>query len=577
MIKSARIFEEINQATAQRIAQYEHKICVTLSLLILAIGLVSLWGILNQYAFFYLWGISSKMVRLEVVYAVILLASGYLIFCKAKTLSPGSSAYKIRKLISALCFMAVFGIFILETMQVMQEKQASDVNNLFIPFSPEAGITPLARIMGLFIASITALVYLLGPQTAFWTLLGVQLPGVFLASFGIVALMHFVIPITYFNLLFSVPGSLAMFLFGLLLMFSRAQSSLLMRPFFASYPHIRLYTVILCVAWVALAFWQSYIWHSYAINLPLEHSLLLGFDFLIDLTAAICLSFILGASLHVIGTLERDTLLIDKLQESMDNHALLAATLSHDLKAPIQTEINALEMLQQGLFGGPLPHKAERLISTIKESSRFELELVTNLVDLLRYEINEAQFEPQALNSTQTLAEIYEEFSPLALQKNLQLVMHTIPEDDSQTAILFADQIGLKRVFYNLINNVFQHLGPEHRIDIGVQHQETEWLFFVQDNGPGIPLDIQSKLFRRFSRGPEVSPAAKTTGSGLGLYVSKQIVERHGGRIWVKSEVNQGTTFYFTIPDLQPEPSAFQVNNKGKATYRRILRRAEVI
>ena len=142
--------------------------------------------------------------------------------------------------------------------------------------------------------------------------------------------------------------------------------------------------------------------------------------------------------------------------------------------------------------------------------------MVLNLVDLLRYEIKEEQFDPQPIHINRLLTEIQKKISlePLAVRRVQELRIHPCPE---QTIV--ADYIGLKRVLYNLVNNAIQHLGKGNHIDVAVQPEENEFLFTVQDDGPGISPEVQQKLFQRFNKGK--GKAMPHGSSGLGLYITK--------------------------------------------------------
>jgi signal transduction histidine kinase len=116
---------------------------------------------------------------------------------------------------------------------------------------------------------------------------------------------------------------------------------------------------------------------------------------------------------------------------------------------------------------------------------------------------------------------------------------------------LEADRVQLKQLFQNLISNAikFRRDGAPPVIRITAEPMESGWQFAVKDNGKGIPEEIQKSIFEPLKRFAQ----DEVPGSGLGLAVSRRIVERHGGSIWVESEPNQGSTFSFTLPAIVPQ------------------------
>jgi two-component system phosphate regulon sensor histidine kinase PhoR len=109
------------------------------------------------------------------------------------------------------------------------------------------------------------------------------------------------------------------------------------------------------------------------------------------------------------------------------------------------------------------------------------------------------------------------------------------------------DHDKLEQVVANLLHNAIKYTPPDGRITIAVQRDGTFLKTSIQDTGIGIPPDQQSKLFERFYR-VEQEPSPGTNGTGLGLYIAKNLIELHGGKIWFTSEVGHGSEFSFTLP-----------------------------
>jgi hypothetical protein len=123
---------------------------------------------------------------------------------------------------------------------------------------------------------------------------------------------------------------------------------------------------------------------------------------------------------------------------------------------------------------------------------------------------------------------------------------NTIITHDTLPTIL-ADESQMWQVFQNLILNAIKFHGSNTPIiDIFANRDEKEWIFAVKDNGIGIGKEYQKQIFEVFKR---LHTREKYPGSGIGLSISQKIIRRHGGNIWVESELGKGSTFYFTIPD----------------------------
>ena len=117
---------------------------------------------------------------------------------------------------------------------------------------------------------------------------------------------------------------------------------------------------------------------------------------------------------------------------------------------------------------------------------------------------------------------------------------------DDELGMVMADKKGMTKVFMNLIGNAVNYIGegPDRKIVVGVENTDGKKVFYVRDNGIGIPEESKETIFEKFKRGANVKGI---NGTGLGLSIVKGTVEAHGGTIWAESKVGAGTTFYFTL------------------------------
>ena len=134
------------------------------------------------------------------------------------------------------------------------------------------------------------------------------------------------------------------------------------------------------------------------------------------------------------------------------------------------------------------------------------------------------------------------------VQEALKSLAARIDESEAQVSVkplptVKADPMQLRLLFRNLVANALRFHGEDApEIEISARQEDDEWVFSVRDQGPGIEPELSRKVFDRFAR------AAGSSGAGLGLAICRQVVERHGGRIWVESELGAGATFLFSLP-----------------------------
>jgi PAS domain S-box-containing protein len=225
-----------------------------------------------------------------------------------------------------------------------------------------------------------------------------------------------------------------------------------------------------------------------------------------------------------------------ELQRSNRELQDFAYIVSHDLQAPLRAVRGFAELLH-GRVKDQFDEEANELMGYIIESARHMQDLIKSLLDYSRVQTRGKPLEP-----TDAAAAVRQAVSHLRLE--IEDTSAVVTLGDLPTVM--ADHTQLVQVFQNLIDNAikFRRDGPP-RIHVQAEKQGGEWLFSVRDNGIGIPPDHVQRIFGVFKR---LHLREEYPGIGVGLAICKRIVERHGGRIWVESEVGQGSVFYFTLP-----------------------------
>jgi two-component system, sensor histidine kinase and response regulator len=237
--------------------------------------------------------------------------------------------------------------------------------------------------------------------------------------------------------------------------------------------------------------------------------------------------------------------------------------MTHDLQTPLVGANRMLDLLCDDVFG-ELPDKAKSSLKVIERSNQDLLQMVRNLVEAYTYDGDAKQFNFIPVDLIQIVEEVVSELTPIATTKNLELIANivdSLPETLLQRQTLryrerdrhdanfqvAGDRLELKRLITNLVGNSlkFTDIG---KISIEITPSTPDLptvTISIADTGNGIPESDLASVFERFRRGNH-----KRSNSGLGLYLCKQIVEAHGGKISVRSQVGEGSTFSIEFPDI---------------------------
>jgi len=219
------------------------------------------------------------------------------------------------------------------------------------------------------------------------------------------------------------------------------------------------------------------------------------------------------------------------------------ATLTHDLRTPLLAAIQTLKFFIDGSLG-ELKDQQRVLLSTMLQSNEDLLGLVNALLEVYRFESGKLSLCKTVFNVKDLIKQCYDELEPLSRKKDISFNLNCDFDDE---VLIDADRAEIKRVIINLCGNALNYTNKGGTIDIIAKIVSNGLMFSVTDNGNGIPKEDLPHLFMRFSQG---TGKKRSTGTGLGLYLSRQIVEAHGGKIWVESKVNKGSEFSFLLTDV---------------------------
>jgi PAS domain S-box-containing protein len=232
-----------------------------------------------------------------------------------------------------------------------------------------------------------------------------------------------------------------------------------------------------------------------------------------------------------------------KETERMKSDMILTA--SHDLRNPVNLTLGALDMLRQRA-ANRLEHEEREVLDLALIGIRRIEALIADLLDLERVE-RRVGLILRECNLIDIARTVYTENTMQAQSKNQSFEAH-LPE---QLPAVRGDSERLYQVFSNLVSNAIKYTPVDGRVTIMLQQEDNQILCEVSDTGRGISPDAQARVFERFYR-VAGSSTIDPLGTGLGLALVKSIVEQHGGRVWVTSEVGQGSTFSVSLPIWQP-------------------------
>jgi|WetSurMetagenome_2_1015567.scaffolds.fasta_scaffold09909_3 PAS domain S-box-containing protein len=241
---------------------------------------------------------------------------------------------------------------------------------------------------------------------------------------------------------------------------------------------------------------------------------------------------------------EMENSLIEAKEKAEESDRLKTAFL-HNISHEIRTPMNAIVGFSGFLSDPDLVHeKRKQFTDIIIQSSDQLLSIITDIISIASIEAGQEKAIEKEFDLNITLKQLHEQFLIVAKRKNVSL--NLVPSLTYIEDNVISDGTKLVQILSNLIVNALKFMKEGH-VNFGYVVKDTEIEFFVEDTGIGIPHEMHTEIFKRF-RQVETSATRQFGGSGLGLSISKAYVEILGGKIWLNSVINKGSTFYFTIP-----------------------------
>ncbi|MGB9980025.1 PAS domain-containing sensor histidine kinase [Methanobacterium sp.] len=237
-----------------------------------------------------------------------------------------------------------------------------------------------------------------------------------------------------------------------------------------------------------------------------------------------------------LAEMERENLIKD-LRQTNEELRQFAYITSHDLQEPLRTMSSYAGLLKHR-YEGQLDQDADDFIEFMVSGAARMKSMIQGLLDYSRIGTRGEQFKN--FNSEVAVNYALSDLKPFIKENNAEITYDKLP-------VIYADKDQIARVFQNLIENAikFRRKDETPQIHISAQKKDDEYVFSVSDNSIGMEPEYTDKIFEIFKR---LHAIGEYKGAGIGLAIVKRIIDRHGGRVWVRSELDKGSTFYFTIP-----------------------------
>jgi hypothetical protein len=218
---------------------------------------------------------------------------------------------------------------------------------------------------------------------------------------------------------------------------------------------------------------------------------------------------------------------------------------SHELKTPMTSIYGAIQLMGR-MYNNKLNEKELEIISIAKKGCERLNKLIKNILDASRISSSQLKLKKETINFQGIINNCIDELRYLIKKKTLKLKL-----DIPDKLFISVDIIRIQEVIINLLSNAIKNSSKNGKISIILKKRNNKVQFCIRDNGIGIKKDDKEKLFKKFGKieRKNMQENIDMEGTGLGLYISKEIINKHGGKIWAESEgENKGASFYFTLP-----------------------------
>jgi signal transduction histidine kinase len=229
------------------------------------------------------------------------------------------------------------------------------------------------------------------------------------------------------------------------------------------------------------------------------------------------------------------------------------ASMSHELRTPLNAIINFTQLMAMGV-AGPVTDEQKSMLNTSLGSSKHLLQLINDVLDISKIQAGKLSlYVEEGVNLNEEIREVVEMAEPLLQKHNatLEEPIRFIQDIDHNLPLAACDRRRFRQILLNLLSNAIKFT-DRGSITLSAKRKDDEFIFAVMDTGHGIPQEMQARIFEPFVQG--MDDVNRSQGTGLGLPISRSLAQAHGGDLWMESKVNEGSTFFFTLPFQRSNP-----------------------
>jgi two-component system, NtrC family, sensor kinase len=230
-----------------------------------------------------------------------------------------------------------------------------------------------------------------------------------------------------------------------------------------------------------------------------------------------------------------------ELEAASDHKSEFLADMSHELRTPLNAISGFSQVLRKQLLG-EINEKQAEYLDDILASARHLLSLIDDVLDLAKVEAGQIELDVMPFSLREALERGVVIVRERATREEVRVLLSSAPGVDT----VMGDERRIRQVVFNLLSNAVKFAPAGSTVDVAAARVDGEVRVTVSDSGPGIAPEDQTRIFEEFQQA--AAGKEQREGTGLGLALSRRLVELHGGHIWVDSEVGKGSTFAFTLP-----------------------------